>query len=320
MSIVFSSSPLAATFIPWYPSAMPHEHDYGYKDLFSHPQLLKELLTSCVPEPWVQNLDFSQACKIDKSFITPRKKKLESDLIWRIPLQSGPDVYLYILIEFQSTVDHFMALRMLRYTLELYSSILKESPSLKKLPSVFPILLYNGDERWTAPENLADLIDQRISLDFIPQFRYFKIAENEFTKDRLLSLKNLIGALFLVETTDPQALVPLVTQIVDILKAEQPEVVKAFVSWLSNFFADPVPDWVMDVSQLTEVPTMLATKVQKWKEELIQEGLQQGLQQGVFEGEKRKALVTAQKLKQKGMSLAEIAEVTGLSIEEIQKL
>jgi len=303
---------------------MPHEHDYGYKDLFSHPQFLKELLTSCVPEPWVQNLDFSQACKIDKSFITPRKKKLESDLIWRIPLQSGPDVYLYILIEFQSTVDHFMALRMLRYTLELYSSILKESPALKKLPSVFPILLYNGDERWTAPENLRDLIDQRISLDFIPQFRYFKIAENEFTKDRLLSLKNLIGALFLVETTDPKALVPLVTQIVDILKAEQPEVVKAFVSWLSNFFADPVPDWVMDVSQLTEVPTMLATKVQKWKEELIhegvQQGLQQGLQQGVFEGEKRKALVTAQKLKQKGMSLAEIAEVTGLSIEEIQKL
>ena len=319
---------------------MSHQHDHGYKDLFSHPQFLKELLTSCVPEPWVQDLDFSRACKIDKSFITASKKKLESDLIWRIPFLSGQEIYLYILIEFQSTVDHFMALRILRYTLELYSSLLKDSPTMKQLPSVFPILLYNGDERWTAPENLADLIDQRISLDFIPQFRYFKIAENEFSKDKLLALKNLIGALFLVETTDQETLVPLVTQIVDILREEQPEIVKAFVSWLHSFFADPVPDWVADVSQLTEVPTMLATTVQKWKEELlqqglqqglnegiqkglqqgIQKGLQQGLQQGVFEGEKRKALATARKLKQKGMALAEIAEVTGLSIEEVQKL
>jgi hypothetical protein len=193
---------------------------------------------------------------------------------------------------------------------------------------VFPILLYNGDDRWTAPENLADLIDQRISLDFIPYFRYFKIAENEFSKEKLLALKNLVGALFLVETTDQEALIPLVTKIIAILREEQPEVVKAFVSWLHSFFADPVPDWVADVSQLTEVPTMLATTVQKWKEELLQEGLQQGLQkgklegryEGLLEGKKEGKLETARKLKQKGMDLAEIAEITGLSPEDLEKL
>jgi predicted transposase/invertase (TIGR01784 family) len=303
---------------------MHHPHDHGYKDLFSHPELLRELLLSCVPEPWVRDMDFSRACKIDKSFITASQKRLESDLIWRVPFLSGQEIYLYILIEFQSTVDHFMALRILRYTLELYSSLLKNLPVMKKLPSVFPILLYNGDDRWTAPENLADLIDQRISLDFIPRFRYFKIAENEFSREKLLSLKNLIGALFLVETTDQEALVPLVTQIVDILRQEQPEVVKAFVSWLHSFFADPVPDWVADVSQLTEVPTMLATTVKKWKEELLQQGLQEGLQQGRNEGRTEGRYegirVTARNLKKKGMPLAEIAEVTGLSIEEIEKL
>ncbi|WP_174265973.1 hypothetical protein [Gracilinema caldarium] len=47
------------------------------------------------------------------------------------------------------------------------------------------------------------LINNRINLDFIPQFRYFKIAENEFSTKELLSLKNLIGALFLVETSVP---------------------------------------------------------------------------------------------------------------------
>jgi flagellar biosynthesis/type III secretory pathway protein FliH len=77
---------------------------------------------------------------------------------------------------------------------------------------------------------------------------------------------------------------------------------------------------------------MLATTIKKWEQELVQQGLQQGVQQGVqqglqqglqqgmYEGEKRKALATALKLKQKGMSIVEIAEVTGLGIEEIQKL
>ena len=303
---------------------MPHPHDYGYKDLFSHPQILKELLTSCVSEPWVADLDFSRACRVEKSFITGAKKKLESDLIWRIPLTSGVEVYLYILLEFQSTVDRFMALRMLRYTLELYGSLLKETPAMKTLPSVFPILLYNGDARWTAPLSMGDLIDRRIGLDFIPQFRYFKIAENEFSKEQLLSLKNLIGSLFLVETTDRQQLVPVVQQIVQILQHEQPEVHKAFISWLYSFFSDPVPEWVTELSQLTEVPTMLATTIKKWEQELVQQGLQQGVfqgkREGVQEGFIKGKIETALKLKQKGMSIVEIAEVTGLGIEEIQKL
>lgn len=81
---------------------------------------------------------------------------------------------------------------------------------------------------------------------------------------------------------------------------------------------------------------MLATTVKKWKEELLQQGLQEGLQQGVqqglqqglqqgrnegrTEGRYEGIRVTARNLKNKGMPLAEIAEVTGLSIEEIEKL
>jgi predicted transposase/invertase (TIGR01784 family) len=65
---------------------------------------------------------------------------------------------------------------------------------------------------------------------------------------------------------------------------------------------------------------MLATTVKQWEQDLVQQGLQQGMQKGLLEGEKRKALATARKLKQKGMSIHEIAELTGLSIDEVQKL
>jgi predicted transposase/invertase (TIGR01784 family) len=85
----------------------------------------------------------------------------------------------------------------------------------------------------------------------------------------------------------------------------------------------PVPDWVRAQLDAKEAPTMLATNLKKWEEELIRQGLQQGIfkgkQEGFYEGEKHKALSTARKLKEKGLSIPEIAEVTGLSIEEVEK-
>ena len=37
---------LAPALVTCYPWCMPHPHDYGYKDLFSHPQFLNRCLTN----------------------------------------------------------------------------------------------------------------------------------------------------------------------------------------------------------------------------------------------------------------------------------
>jgi hypothetical protein len=66
---------------------MEQKHDRGYKALFSHPQLVRELLTSFVDEPWVAEVDFEKA-SVDKTFVTRRMAKLESDMIWRLPLRN----------------------------------------------------------------------------------------------------------------------------------------------------------------------------------------------------------------------------------------
>ena len=112
----------------------------------------------------------------------------------------------------------------------------------------------------------------------------------------------------------------MLSEIVMILEQEQPEVYRAFIQWLFSFFSEPVPDWVGELSQLREVPTMLATTVKQWEQDLVQQGLfkgkQEGLQEGLLQGKRE----TARKLKQKGMSVHEIAELTGLSFDEVQKL
>ena len=87
-------------------------HDSGYKKFFSNKVIFRQLIGTFVPEAWVKEIDFEECETIDKSFISDHYKETESDLIYTVKL-NGHDVYLIILLEFQSTVDRFTVLRIL---------------------------------------------------------------------------------------------------------------------------------------------------------------------------------------------------------------
>ena len=46
------------------------DHDHSYKNLFSHPKMVADLLKGFVHEDWVQQLDFSTLEKLNSSYIT----------------------------------------------------------------------------------------------------------------------------------------------------------------------------------------------------------------------------------------------------------
>jgi predicted transposase/invertase (TIGR01784 family) len=74
-------------------------HDAQYKELFSNPTLLGELLHSFVDEKFVHELDFSTIKKLNTHFVTGKFRKYEADIIFQIQFQKKP-VYIYILLEF----------------------------------------------------------------------------------------------------------------------------------------------------------------------------------------------------------------------------
>ena len=49
-------------------------------------------------------------------------------------------------------------------------------------------------------------------------------------------------------------------------------------------------------------------------------GMEEGMKQGKLEGEKATNLRNAKRMKQKGLDVDDIAEITGLSLEDIEKL
>jgi predicted transposase YdaD len=60
---------------------------------------------------------------------------MSADIIYKLYFKDR-QLYLYLLIEFQSTVDRFISFRMLNYVMELYRELIYKQ-KLKKLPVVF---------------------------------------------------------------------------------------------------------------------------------------------------------------------------------------
>lgn len=103
---------------------MAHLYDTGYKFLFSHADLVRELLEVFAPPRVADLLDYTTLRPETGSFITPSMKKREDDIVWSIELK-GQRMYLYLLLEFQSSIDRGMPVRMMQYVAALYDHLVR---------------------------------------------------------------------------------------------------------------------------------------------------------------------------------------------------
>ncbi|BAP56903.1 hypothetical protein THII_2606 [Thioploca ingrica] len=264
-------------------------HDRGYKRLFSHPRFFRQLLETFVDEAWVKDIDFDHCEKVEKSFISEHYKETESDLLYQVKLK-GKEAYIYILIEFQSTVTWFMAVRLLHYLSSFWLDYAESQPQSKKLPAVFPLVLYSGDDKWTAQTDLAELLEQpELFQSYTPQFRYFKIAENEYSPAQLLQIRNIVSTLFLAETQYDLDL--LKTELLNLFTQEED---KAAISLLLNWFKQLVVHGrreAIDYEELgqiyqsqVEAKQMIETAIAKERQQIFEQGKTAGWIEGEAAG------------------------------------
>ena len=312
-------------------------HDSGYKKLFANQTIFRQLLETFVNQEWVNQLDFSTCETLDKSFISQHYQETESDLIYKVQLLNH-EVYIYILIEFQSTVDPFMALRVLNYITNFYMDYIANHKQVKKLPAVFPIVLYNGEDRWTAPTNLSDLIEQAPSLGaFTLAFRYFLIAENQYSQQALLKIRNIVSTLFLAESHYDVDV--LETELLNLFSSEADKgAVSLFLNWFKQLAlhgriaSEDYESLETIYRNEEEVRTMLITALEKEKQQIYHNGHIEGKREGHVEGKregrvegKREGRVegkieTARAMLAKGMEIKLIAEITELSQAQLLQL
>jgi len=250
------------------------DHDNSYKLLFSHAEMVRDLLLGFVKEDWVQDLDLDSLERVSGSYVSDDIRDRHDDIVWRV--KWGREwLYVYILIEFQSTIDRYMPLRVLVYLGLLYQDLIRgrNLASSGKLPPVLPVVLYNGGRRWDAPVEMGDLVEDVPGglSRYRPRFTFLLVDEGAYRDDDLKLLRNLVSALFRLENSrDPERIMETVTLLLEWLAApEQDSLRRAFTVWFNRvFFASqkdkPKPP---ELRELKEVRAMLAERVEEWKNE-----------------------------------------------------
>ena len=292
-------------------------------------------------EPFLKDLDISSLELVNAGFVSKEFARRESDLIWKLSV-AGTPVFLYLLIEFQSAVDRTMPLRFLRYLTEFYESQVDQLGRTGSLPAVFPLLLYNGDERWTASRSVQEMIHPTIPARYIPHLSYYPILINRIPARKLRRIHNAVSAVFYVENASPEDAPETIDVLIDILREEVPELRDRFTDWFANYLAGQGLDVAAEgpVRDLQEVKAMFATRFQEYSQRLKNEGRSEGREEGRSEGRREgqregrregqkegrrqgrtaERIALARRLLERGETVEAVAELTGLPVGEVEKL
>jgi hypothetical protein len=193
------------------PLLLMFSSDSLYHRLFSHPQMVHELMREFVPDAVATGVDFSGLRRINAKFHVDRPAALrrEGDVIWKLPTREGADSYLYLLIEFQSETDSWMAVRTQVYLGLLYQQIIQENKLKRgaRLPPLMLLVLYNGERRWNAPTGMPELIELPSDSSlwhWQPQVRYCLLDMGAFAGEDLARSDSLAALLFRLEQRQSQ--------------------------------------------------------------------------------------------------------------------
>ena len=242
------------------------EHDQSYKQLFSYPRMIEDLLSGFVREDWVQQLNFGTLEKVNASFVSETNRQREADMIWRV--------------------------RMMTYIGLFYQDLAKSSEYKDKehlLPPVLPLVLYNGQDKWKVSCDMSGIVAEAPGelKKYQVKLKYLLIDEGRLKASTLEIERNLAAVLFRLEKSGtPSELKEAMTVLMQWLGDTRSQGLKrAFITWLKRIaLPRRFPKIVFkEMQELQEVNDMLAERMTEWTKEWETHGYTQGVLQNARE-------------------------------------
>ncbi|MBS5381813.1 MAG: Rpn family recombination-promoting nuclease/putative transposase [Escherichia coli] len=301
------------------PSTTPH--DAVFKQFLMHAETARDFLDIHLPAELRELCDLDTLHLESGSFIEESLKGHSTDVLYSVQMQGNPG-YLHVVIEHQSKPDKKMTFRMMRYAIAAMHRHLEADHD--KLPLVVPILFYQGEatpyplsmcwfDMFYSPElarrvynNPFPLVDITITPDDeIMQHRRIAILEllqkHIRQRDLMLLLEQLVTLIDEGYTSGSQ----LVAMQNYMLQRGHTEQADLFYGVLRD--RETGGESMMTLAQWFEERGRQEER-QEVRQEVIQEVRQEVRQE------------FALRFLSKGMSREDVAEVTALSLAEIDKL
>ena len=253
-------------------------------------------------------LDFTQAQRMNRSFIPSSLNKREADIFYRVRHKDVGEVFIYLLIEHQSAPDAFMALKYLVYLCEIWESERRTWNDLPvprpifNLTPIIPILLYTGESVWNEPARLSKLMKIPSGLEeFVPQYKILTLALREMPLQTLTNNQSAISlALNLLKASNApiQDFSAAINRAIEGLEQLPPS---AHAEWQRAMYylfllienkRDENEQLELNERVISstdkryrrELRTMIKTAAEAHFEQGIERGLEQGIEQGMEQG------------------------------------
>lgn len=265
------------------------KHDASYKSFFAIKRTVADTLRGALGD-LAPGLDFSTLQRLPASFVTEHLGQRHADMLWRIQVAENGWLYLLVLLEFQSTIDRRMALRMMDYAVRVLQGL--DSDDLgpaRELPLILPMVVYNGERRWNAATDIRDLFTPAPGrlVGYVPRHRYLLI-ELQTLDASVLPPDNALSMIARLEQArSTEQLEELLASLADWLG--EPALMKPFGIWIKQVIAGRFPALrhQLEVEDQKRGGMQVATlleRVQEWGEEERRQWLKQGIERGIERG------------------------------------
>ena len=272
--------------------------DPVYKRLYTFPEMVADLLRSVLPAEALGAVKPDSLDKVPAAYVGDDFRARHGDTVWRVrgADADGGGTCMLVLLEFQSSSDATMALRVSEYTAMLYRDLLRaKAVEAGKLPPVLPVVLYNGESPWSAARDVRELFATPGPglAAYQPAHKYALLDERHDEVDYAGELTRAVARLERSRT--PADLARVAERLTRLLAPHREELRRAFADWLGvlcNRLADadePRPAGLT----LEDVRMTLEERVARWPDEWIRQGRREVLRR---QAEARFGAGTAERL------------------------
>ena len=296
----------------------PTPHDLVFKTFLSRIETARDFIAIHLPSALLRLCDLQTLHLESGSFIEDDLHPYFSDMLYSLKTVCG-DGYIHVLIEHQSSPDKHMAFRLMRYAIAAMQRHLEAGH--KTLPLVIPILFYQG-RRSPYPYSmnwLDNFVDPQLAGKIYSQ--NFPLVDITVIADDEIMQHRSMAALTLIQKHIRQRdLTRLFDKLAGLLTRNHisGQQVIALVNYMLQ--AGKAQDARTLLFEMAQHAPQYGDELMTLAEQLKQEGRTEGIQEGMHTGEREASRKIAQAMLKKGISVADIIEMTGITAEELPSL
>ena len=294
-------------------------HDKYFREVFSKKENTIDLLRNALPDKIFSEIDFDNFAYSNKSYVDEDLKDVESDLVVKTRL-GNEDCYFYILFEHKSYSDKYSFFQLFKYMFKIWDAEVKDKTGC--LTPIIPVLFNQSGHKWTHGDNFSMYFSHPDGLlkDYLPRLKYIVFDLKTLPDDKIYGNVWFVSSILLmkyIRDLQPifEEIYKLITSNVDPLR-DYPDELKTLIIYLFSASSKKDEEYVEQVLKSGKEEDFYMSIAKKY----VEIGRQEGEKMGMEKGERKKAIETAKKMKEKKLNVSFIAEITGLSVNEIKKL